>query len=84
MTLEQHRTAHNRPATVKGVNDMGESMSKAEAVYELMAMARGGGISRRQVEALQVATRSLCKRWFNSAANLEVRRLRRKGVESCS
>ena len=75
--------AHNRPATVKGVNDMGESMSKAEAVGELMAMSRGG-ISRRQVEALQVATRSLCKRWFNSAANLEARRLRRKGVESCS
>ena len=58
------------------------SMSKAEAVYELMAMSKGG-ISRRQVEALQLACRSLVKRWFNSAANLAVRRMRREGVEPC-
>lgn len=45
MSQERHRTAHNRPATVKGVNDMGESMSKAEAVCEIMQLARGGYVA---------------------------------------
>jgi len=58
-------------------------MSRIEAVSELLAMSRGGGMSRRQIVALQVATRSLVKRVFDSARNLEARRLRRKGVESC-
>ena len=35
MTLERSRTAHNRPATVKGVNDMGEiELSRVEAAQE--------------------------------------------------
>lgn len=58
-------------------------MSKAEAVFELLEMSRGGGLSRRRVEALQIATRSLVKRVFDSSKNYALRKSRREGVESC-
>ena len=58
-------------------------MSRIEAVSELLAMSRGGGLSRRQVEALQLATRSLVKRVFDSSKNYALRKSRREGVESC-
>ena len=57
-------------------------MSRIEAVSELLAMSRGG-LSRRQVEALQLATRSLVKRVFDSSKNYALRKSRREGVESC-
>ena len=51
-------------------------MSRAEAAYELLRMA-GGGVSRRECEALQTGVRALVKRHFDCMKNRAVRKARK-------
>ena len=51
-------------------------MSRSEAAFLLMDMSRGG-VSREQVEALQLGVRSLVKRHFDSIKNKINRKARK-------
>ena len=55
-----------------------ESMSRARAAFELLEVARGGGLTRAQVEAVQLGVRALVKRHFDCMKNRAVR-MARKG-----
>ena len=53
-------------------------MSRSEAAFTLMEMARGGGgVPRKECEALQLAVRTLVKRHFDCMKN----RINRKAAK---
>ena len=57
----------------------GESMSRARAVFELLEIARGGGgLTKAQVEAIQLGVRALVKRHFDCMKNRAVRMMRKE------
>ena len=63
MKLLENKGDAPDPATVKP-----RVMSRAEAAFTCMEMARGG-VLRNQCEALQLAVRSLVKRHFDCMKN---------------
>lgn len=52
-------------------------MSRSQAAYELLELARGG-LSRAQVEAIQLGCRALVKRHFDCMKNRAVRQERKQ------
>ena len=55
-----------------------EVMSRARAAYELLEISKGEGLSRTQVEALQLGVRALVKRHFDCMKNRAVRQARKQ------
>lgn len=56
-------------------------MSRSEAASLLMDMARGG-VSREQVEALQLGVRALVKRHFDCMKNRANRKAKKNGEDN--
>ena len=52
-------------------------MSKADAAFVLMEIARGGYLSHTECEALHTAVRSLVKRYFDRMKNIANRKARK-------
>ena len=57
-------------------------MSRSQAAYELLELAKGGGLSRAQVEAIQLGCRALVKRHFDCVKNRAVRQARKQQAET--
>lgn len=57
-------------------------MSRSEAAALLMDMSRGGGVSREQVEALQLGVRALVKRHFDRMKNRANRKAKKDGEDN--
>lgn len=56
-------------------------MSRSQAAYELLELARGG-LSRAQVEAIQLGCRALVKRHFDCMKNRAVRHAAKASAEA--
>ena len=56
-------------------------MSRSEAAALLMDMSRGG-VSREQVEALQLGVRALVKRHFDQMKNRANRKAKKNGEDN--